>query len=154
MIKTRFLILAIIIPLVGLTQTNKKDFLFEWHNNKSAEWILIDSSFQKFTPTIEEIMLAKELAKYHIDSLEQNRDKRNGKLLENTDSDYYRQYIGYIDDMGDHIILLNAVCSAYAQKRNLNKEWILVLDGGSCFYQIKVNLKRKRCFDFSVNGVA
>jgi hypothetical protein len=152
--KIRLLILGFIIPILGFSQTDKKDFIFDWHNNKSAEWILIDSTYEKFTPTIEEIEIAKQLAKHHIDSLEQNRDKKYGKLLDFKDSDYYRQYIGYIDDKGNRIIFINAVCGSYAQKRNLNNVWIFVFDGGSCFYQIKVNLKSDKCFDFSVNGVA
>lgn len=156
--KIWILILLLIIPILGFSQTDKNDFVFEWQNNNSALWISIDSTLEKFTPTIEEIGLAKELSKNHIDSLEQNRDskivKQYGKLLKFNNTDYYRQYVGFIDNKGNRIIFINAVCKAYGQKSDLTKNWIFVLDGGSCFYQIKIDLTNKKCFDFSVNGEA
>jgi len=156
--KIRILILILIIPIFGFSQTNKNDFVFKWHYNNSALWISIDSTLEKFTPTIDEIELAKEMSKNHIDSLEQNRDskivKQYGKLLKFNNADYYRQYVGFIDNKGNKIIFINAVCKGYGQKSDLTKNWIFVLDGGSCFYQIKVDLTNKKCFDFSVNGEA
>jgi len=146
------------IPIFGFSQTDKNDFIFDWQNDNSSLWISIDSTLKKFTPTIEEIGIAKNLSKDYIDSLEQNRNletvKQYGKLLKFGDSDYYRQYVGFVDSNGNRIIFINAVCKSYGQKSDLKKNWIFVLDGGSCFYQIKVDLTNKKCIDFSVNGEA
>ncbi len=156
--KIGILIIALIIPILGFSQTDKNDFLFDWQNDNSSLWISIDSTLVKFTPTIEEIGLAKQLSKNYIDSLEQNRDpkivKQYGKLLKYNSTDYYRQYVGYIDDNGNKIVFINAVCKPYGQKSDLKKNWIFVLDGGSCFYQIKIDLTNKKCSEFSVNGEA
>lgn len=90
--------------------------------------------------------------------MEQNRNpetvKKYGKLLKFGDSDYFRQYVGYVDSKGNRIVFINAVCKSYGQKSDLKKNWIFVLDGGSCFYQIKVDLTSKKCTDFSANGEA
>ena len=156
--KKGILILALMISFLGFSQTDKNDFVFEWQNNNSSLWISIDSTFEKFTPTIEEIGLAKLLSKNHIDSLEYNRNpkivKRYGKLLKFNDSYYFLQYVGYIDSKGNRTVFVNAVCKSYGQKSDLWKDWIFVFDGGSCYYHIKVDLTIKKCFDFSVNGEA
>ena len=156
--KIRVLIIILIIPIFGFSQNDKNDFVFDWQNDNSSLWISIDSTFEKFSPTIEEIGIAKKLSKDYIDSLEQNRNpeivKQYGKLLNFGDSDYFRQYVGYVDSKGNRIVFINAVCKSYGQKSDLKKNWIFVLDGGSCFYQIKVNLTNKKCTDFSVNGEA
>jgi hypothetical protein len=156
--KIRLLILAFMIPFLGFSQIDKNDFVFERQNNNSSLWISIASTLEKFTPTIEEIGLVKQLSKNHIDSLERNRNpktvKEYDKLLKFNDSDYFRQYVGYIDSKGNRIVFINSVCKTYGQKRDFKRNWIFVLDGGSCFYQIKVDLTAKKCFDFSINGEA
>ena len=156
--KVRILIIVMMIPIFGFSQASKNDFIFDWHNDNSSLWISVDSTLEKFSPTIEQIGFAKELSKNHIDSLEQNRDskivKQYGKILKFKHSDYYRQYVGFIDAKGNKIIFINAVCKAYGQKDDLKKRWVFVLDGGSCYYQIKVDLTNKKCLDFSVNGEA
>lgn len=149
--KVRILIIVMMIPIIGFSQTNKNDYIFDWQNDNSSLWISIDSTLENFSPTIEQIGIAKKLSKNHIDSLEQNRD---GKILKFNHTDYYRQYVGFIDDKGNKVIFINAVCKAYVQKDDLKKRWIFVFDGGSCFYQIKVDLTNKKCLDFSVNGEA
>ncbi len=150
--------IILMIPVFGFSQANKNDFVFDWQNDNSILGIFIDPTFEKFTPTEEEIGIAKELSKDYIDSLDQNRDtkivKQYGKLLKYNDSDYFRQYVGYVDGNGNRIVFINAACKSYGQKSDLNKNWVFVLDGGSCFYQIKVDLTNKKCIDFSVNGVA
>ena len=158
MLKIRILIFSLMFPILGFSQIDKNDFVFDWQNVNSSLWISIDSTLEKFTPTIEEIGLAKELSKIHIDSLEQNRDrkivKQYGKILKYNNTDYYRQYVGFVDSKGNKLIFINAVCKAYGQKSDMKQNWIFVFDGGSCFYQIKVDLTNKKCIDFSVNGEA
>ncbi len=141
----------------GFAQTDKKDIIFDWKAHKENLWISIDTTHQLFTPSIDEIVLAKKLSIQHIDSLEQIRKNKNsdlGKILRFNHSDYYRQYIGYIDNKGNRVIFINAICSASGDRNDLKKTWWFVLDGGSCYYQIRIDLKGKKCFDFAVNGEA
>ena len=48
---------------------------------------------------------------------------------------YNKQYVAVINGKGE-------------------KEILLVEDGGNCFFNLKVNLKTKKCFGLSVNGYA
>ncbi|MFZ4402399.1 MAG: hypothetical protein ACOYO1_20400 [Bacteroidales bacterium] len=161
--KNILLLLTLIISTInGLAQVSEKDIVYKWESgdieNKIIMLILNDSITQKFIPSINEIKLAKELSINYIDSLEKNRNyeviKKYGKILKYKHKNYYRQYAGYINTKGEKIIIINACCSEFKQHVNLEKNWLLVMDGGSCFFKIKVNIQNKRCHDFSVNGEA
>jgi len=79
---------------------------------------------------------------------------------------YYKQLIPYIDENGDHCVLVNAFCEIPKippKKYSSLDEWIdydwknelvFAFDGGDCYWEIKVNLDKKRAFHLSVNGVA
>jgi hypothetical protein len=154
-IKLTIIWIILMINSISLySQINQKDIIFDWINSSDSEWMNIDSTFQKFTPKNNEIIKAKELSIGYIDSLEKNREKQYVKILNHKHKSYYRQYVGYIDNKGDRIILINAFCEPFNEKRDLKTDWVFILDGGSCFYQIKINLSTLKCFDFFVNGVA
>ena len=156
----KFILLVLITAYTqsGFSQTDKRDFVFKWQNTHDNSWISIDSTLQKFTPTSEEIKMAKETSIDFIDSLERTREpnlvEQYGKILHYRHQSYLRQYLGYIDNRGNRIVLINACCSAAGEKEDLEHNWIFVLDGGSCYFQIKVDLRTKKCFDFFVNGEA
>jgi len=65
---------------------------------------------------------------------------------------YKRQYVAVINGKGEKEIWINAFCSTMGDK--WKKEILLVEDGGNCFFNLKVNLKTKKCFGLSVNGYA
>lgn len=65
---------------------------------------------------------------------------------------YYRQYIPTVNTAGEKEIFVNCFCEI------MGSDWktsiVRVMDGGSCFFQFKINLKTKKIRDFWVNGVA
>jgi hypothetical protein len=66
---------------------------------------------------------------------------------------YYKQYIGYINDEGEKIILINFVSKKFIKKDNYNlTEPIVVLDGGNNFWRVEVNLNTKRLLSVHING--
>ncbi len=78
---------------------------------------------------------------------------------------YYRQYAFYINDEGQRIVDINALCEILQypeetakgiiwQKDDWKNTINLVLDGGPCYWQVKINLTEQDYFDFSVNGEA
>ena len=78
---------------------------------------------------------------------------------------YYRQYVCYKDKNNDSIIYVNAFCQIptnHFDSAGINKikkfDWknnfILMDDGGSCYWQIKINFTTKKYFDFMINGDA
>ncbi|MDQ3394782.1 MAG: hypothetical protein M3512_11810 [Bacteroidota bacterium] len=152
------LLLGLLRPACGFSQSDKKDIIYNWNTNQSSLWISIDSTFQKFAPSDEEINLAKEIAINYIDSLESTRNsqirKEFGKILKYNHARYYRQYVAFIDNEGKKKIFINAVCDSFVKNKDLKKEWIFVLDGGSCFFQMEVDLETEEITSFSVNGEA
>lgn len=78
---------------------------------------------------------------------------------------YYRQYTFYTNSNNDSIVFINAFCRLMNIPIDSAGTWIqrpydwkntfmMVNDGGDCFWSIKINLTRKEYFDFMVNGEA
>ena len=63
---------------------------------------------------------------------------------------YKRQYIPTINAKGEKEVWINFFCNY--DDRDWKKEIILVMDGGNCYFQLKINLTTKKYFDFYVNG--
>ena len=64
---------------------------------------------------------------------------------------YQRQYVAYTTESGEKEVWVNCFCSR-------NKKWkiepVIVKDGGNCYFNLKINLTKKICSDFYVNGDA
>ena len=66
---------------------------------------------------------------------------------------YRRQYLGFIDE-GHQRIYVNAFCQAHtANDESWRTEFVLVQDGGSCYFQIIYDVESKSFIRLSVNGV-
>ncbi len=67
-------------------------------------------------------------------------------------SDYVRQYFG-VTRAGARRILVNAACRAYAEQ---NPDWddafIMVFDGGPCFFQAEFDPTSRNFDAFNVSG--
>ena len=113
-------------------------------------------SGQRFTPTRLEIDQAEN-------SLANNLKTLNNKLVNQSSTPiihknlhkYKRQYFGYIDKNGDRILLINCF---WAKDKDDTDRWltsrIMVLDGGSYYWNVKFNLDKKQLFELDVNGYA
>jgi len=66
-------------------------------------------------------------------------------------SEYQRQYIGLVID-GEQVIYANYFCRSFDE--NWKKDFVLVLDGGACYFQFKYNPQSGEFFDLQVNGEA
>jgi hypothetical protein len=68
---------------------------------------------------------------------------------------YKRQYICGINRSGDKEVWVNCFCKSDFQ---LLKYWrsqtVVVMDGGECFFNLKINLTKKIRYDIMVNGIA
>lgn len=65
---------------------------------------------------------------------------------------YKRQYVPVLNNKGKKEIWVNVFCSTWDNR--WKKEILLVHDGGNCYFNLKINLSTRKCFDFSVNGYA
>ena len=68
-------------------------------------------------------------------------------------TEYYRQYIPGINSDGEKVVWINFFCG-----KPKTKSWktniISVRDGGNCYFNLKVNLSKKKYYDYRVNGIA
>jgi hypothetical protein len=66
---------------------------------------------------------------------------------------YVRQYYGIFNKKGQKILEVNFLW----RDSKFIEEWkikgITILDGCSYFWHISVNMKKKKCFNYSVNGI-
>lgn len=134
-----------------------------WNDNKAYRW----------SPTEEDIVLAEKLIKKYIlngkyitlankllmkkfnrkrvqgiDSVSQNQTPVVDLNLDK----YYRQYMGFKDERGRKTLYVKCFWKGKENqfpywKRNL----IAICDGGSYYWEITVDLKRKKCFAYSVH---
>lgn len=107
----------------------------------------------RFTPAKYEIIEAEKIIRNYISN--ENKiliNQGHGfPIIHKKLYKYKRQYFGYINREGEKVIWVNCI---YGKKyRNvIDKELIFVLDGGSYFWQIKVNLSKKKLFDLIINS--
>lgn len=66
---------------------------------------------------------------------------------------YKRQYFGYINKNNEHTLFINCFWGDEIFHKN---EWlknrIMVLDGGSYYWNVKYNIEKDELFDLDVNG--
>lgn len=65
---------------------------------------------------------------------------------------YKRQYVPVVNERGEKEIWVNCFCRDFDGR--WRKDIIHVDDGGNCFFNFKINLTKKKCYEFFVNGLA
>ncbi|MFS2186106.1 hypothetical protein ACCC92_05495 [Mucilaginibacter sp. Mucisp84] len=66
---------------------------------------------------------------------------------------YYKQVLAMINGKGEKEVYLNCLCAIH-YPTNWKKHLVNVMDGGNCYFQVRINLKTKQVISFSVNGIA
>jgi hypothetical protein len=69
-------------------------------------------------------------------------------------STYTFQFQGMSSVTGRHYIRVNAFCDSPKNHSDISSHWVLVYDGGACFFSGKYDPSAKRVYDLQVNGVA
>ena len=70
-----------------------------------------------------------------------------------TPVNYYKQLIPVINSKGEKEVWVNCFCDK-EEKAYWKKSIVLVTDGGSCYFNLKINLTKNLAYDLMVNGVA
>ena len=85
-----------------------------------------------------------------------NYSQENNPLARTIDlknTTYAKQIVGATNAQSQKEVWLNCFCRAW-DNNNWRKEILFVMDGGSCYFNLKINLATKTCFGLSVNGEA
>jgi hypothetical protein len=89
--------------------------------------------------------------KAQIESYVKNQAKTQGREVKNW-QDYTFQYQGQ-KEKGRKYIFVNALCAS-TDRQTLDKQIVVILDGGSCFFNVKYDPLGKAFFDLFINGEA
>ena len=128
---------------------------------------IIPTEGKSFKPTDNELLLVEQLVNKRL-SIYNEEQKAFNEDAEYVFGDslhyeseiiefekYYRQCEAFYNDKGEKIITLNCLCDINPKFfPNWRKSIIKVNDGGSCFFQIAVNLDLKIVYGFTINGTA
>jgi hypothetical protein len=106
--------------------------------------ILLSACIKAYNPTqLKQFdKINKEHPEYRIDKSQFIIDLKR----------YKRQYIAVINKKGEKEVWINCFCERGSS--NWRKEIVEVLDGGNCYFNLKINLTRKTYSDLRVNGEA
>jgi hypothetical protein len=66
---------------------------------------------------------------------------------------YYRQYVVVYNKRGEKEVWVNCFCNIQSPG-NWREKAVIVMGGGNCFFNVRINLTRKSFSDFMVNGLA
>ena len=122
------------------------------------------AAIKRFTPTREDIVLAESIITDQIKNLNKDRINqiRGNPIIEKNLNSYFRQYVGFINAKGENVIYINFHWNRYSlmdrlkgdsdDRLNFEDDFNHTFDGGSYYWQIKVNLTERILFDLEVNG--
>jgi hypothetical protein len=89
--------------------------------------------------------------KAQIESYVKSQARAQGRELKKWQG-YTFQYQGQ-EEKGRKYIFVNALCAS-TDRQTLDKQIIVILDGGSCFFNLKYDPGQKVFFDLFINGEA
>ncbi|TSD65929.1 hypothetical protein FFF34_000595 [Inquilinus sp. KBS0705] len=133
--------------------------------NKSRDSFLFNERSEAATLSGKELIKVEKIIRVMVKEYNQKikADKKRNKqkqpdaevnnLAIKKPGNYYKQLIAITNHKGEKIVWVNCFCTPY-EKRHWKKGVVLILDGGPCFFNLKINLSTNTVIDFKVNGVA
>lgn len=118
-------------------------------------FMTVESSERRFTPSTNDISLVENVLKENISKLNIKliNQPKDFPVIHKNLKKYIRQYVGFINNSNEKIIWINFLWKNKYKKEEISKEIINIKDGGSYFWNIKINLQTGELTDFNVNGI-
>lgn len=115
----------------------------------------VENSEERFTPSANDISLVENVLKKNIANLNIKliNQPKDFPVIHKNLKKYIRQYVGFINNSNEKIIWINFLWKNKYTKEEISKEIINIKDGGSYFWNIKINLQTGELTDFNVNGI-
>ena len=111
----------------------------------------------RYTPKLEDIAQAEKILKDSIGTdyvKSKQKAYRKPPINRRTLKKYVRQYVGYLTEDGEVLILIYFNKGLDMDETNFFEDIIDVCDGGSDHWYIKINILTKQLFDMKVNGIS
>jgi len=153
-------LIFLILIFTSCGKVNTSDNIALLLNQSDNVWFRYNE-MKTWKPNQAEIDLSEKLILKIID---EKKAVFNVKQVYNNIDNYFYQLIPYLDENNRKIIYVNSLCRAFVVnplpnpngKRKKEIGWknnlIDVNDGGSCFWQVQIDIEKQEYFDFSVNG--
>ncbi|MBS1753075.1 MAG: hypothetical protein JST34_03410 [Bacteroidetes bacterium] len=121
--------------------------------DKSRDW-LFDKTYSPSTLTKSDIEKIERLMTDCIDKYNNKLSSDNKQYfsIDLTKEKYKRQYVAVINKNGDKEVWINCLCQTHGN--DWKTSIIMVDDGGNCYFNLKINLTKDKCYDLGVNGHA
>lgn len=145
-----FFVLTIILIVSGCSVIKEIDRKVVYFNDLKSVNYFVSKDFSKAKLTNDDIKTIDEVLEIAILSNEFSFLNENN-LVEL--KKYYRQVLVYKDSNNDKCVYINAMCKVH-DNISWKEEMYTIGDGGPCYWNIKINLSKKRYHDLIVNGYA
>jgi len=113
----------------------------------------VENQDGRYTPTEEDIAEAERLIQKRIAYVNRFHENQEGDcpVVDEHMRKYERQYVGFTDITGCHIVWVNFVWDENAAER-LKQDIVLTEGGCGHYWHIKVNLSTGKVYGLEVNG--
>ena len=132
-----------------------------WGNNYHGwsfhqDWevdFTVENQDGRFTPTDAEIAEAEQLIQRRMPYINREHYNQQGMcpVIDEHMRLYRRQYVGFTNDRGDHIIWVNGLWDEALTDEKLASDVLLTSGGCGRFWHIKCNLATRKVYGLEVN---
>lgn len=116
--------------------------------------IQIEDQKSRYTPSDNDIYLAENVIKEKLKEANINllNQGNNCPIIHEKLKRYIRQYVGFKNIRGEKIIYVNFVWKNKDLFDRLSKDIVIVHDGCSYYWSVKVNLNQRILSELRING--
>lgn len=109
-------------------------------------------------PSIKDVEYAEKKIKKYVTKkskrmLEGGQGYERYPIIYQNFDKYVRQYYGTYNKKGQKILEVNFLWREYAYETEWKCVRLMIFDGCSFYWDISVNMNKKKCFDYWVNGI-
>ena len=121
--------------------------------DKSRDW-LFDRTYSPSPLTQSDIEKIEKLLTDCVNNYNKifSSDNKQYFSIDFTKQKFKRQYVATINKNGDKEVWINCLCQTHGD--DWKTSIIMVDDGGNCYFNLKINLTKDKCYDLVVNGYA
>ena len=158
-ITTLALISCVFTGCAQMTTSNyikqKKYQGFIFSKDYTSRLVQLEEIKERFTPSEKDVITVETILTAQIRGINKSRLNQTGNcpIIDETLPEYKRQYLGYINKNGDKVIWINFIGGkAREYSDQLSKDIIIIFDGCSHYWNVKVNITKGHLYDLHING--
>jgi hypothetical protein len=119
------------------------------YRSEEVNWKVAEDEKYKIALSLADVLEAERCLREQMKTVDTNQRQSVPRVHQKLGI-YTRQYVGYVDTRGETIVWVNAFCDDTPPHSGIR----FVHDGGDCYWQVRVNLTRRKIYDLSINGEA